>query len=204
MATCCPCAAPALFGQWGQFAVWAVGQLPPLPPWLRRPCLQCRFNHMAEAAYATGPALFGGPALTLFYFFRIFLFPVSARGPKEPKSSRKREAPKSKKRGPKKRGPKRFFALFQCFSVFSVSAYSVFQRGAPKSPEYVRPQDLKIEAPKSPEYVRPQDLKIEAPQSGASNGFFLPCFKQTARGHAQDPNSAGPQESKAPKSETLK
>ena len=143
---------------------------------------------MAEAAYATGPALFGGPALTLFYFFRIFLFPVSARGPKEPKSSRKREAPKSKKRGPKKRGPKRFFPLFQCFSVFSVSAYSVFQRGAPKSPEY----------------VRPQDLKIEAPQSGASNGFFLPCFKQTARGHAQDPNSAGPQESKAPKSETLK
>ena len=122
---------------------------------------------MPRAPRFWGPRAFGGPALTLLYFFRIFLFPVSARGPKEPKSPRKREAPKSKKQGPKKRGPKRFFPLFQCFSVFSVSAYSVFQRGAPKSPEY----------------VRPQDLKIEAPQSGASNGFFLPCLKQRARGH---------------------
>jgi hypothetical protein len=152
---------------------------------------------MAEAAYATGPALLGAPRLLSSIFSRIKKirekieqskrgFPVSARGPKEPKSLRKREAPKSKKRGPKKRGPKRFFPLFQCFSVFSVSAYSVFQRGAPKSPEY----------------VRPQDLKIEAPQSGASNGFFLPCFKQTARGHKIQ--TARGQESKAPKSEALK
>jgi hypothetical protein len=68
---------------------------------------------------------FWGPRAYSSIFFRIFLFPVSARGPKEPKSLRKREAPKSKKRGPKKRGSKRFFPLFQrfqCFSVFSVSA----------------------------------------------------------------------------------
>jgi hypothetical protein len=53
---------------------------------------QCRINHMAEAIYATGPALLSS----------IFLFPVSARGPnsapvrglQQPKSPRKLEAPK--------------------------------------------------------------------------------------------------------------
>jgi hypothetical protein len=141
---------------------------------------------LKSEAPKAGPKTVFSP-VSVFQRFQCFsVFSVSARGPKEPKSLRKREAPKSKKRGPKKRGPKRFFPLFQCFSVFSVSAYSVFQRGAPKSPEY----------------VRPQDLKIEAPQSGASNGFFLPCFKQTARGHKIQ--TARGQESKAPKSEALK
>jgi hypothetical protein len=78
---------------------------------------------MAEAAYATGPALLGAPRLLSSIFFLNFLFPVSARGPnsaqvrgpKEPKSPRKFEAPKNV--------PKRVF-----FPVL------VFQRGAPKSP----------------------------------------------------------------------
>jgi hypothetical protein len=63
---------------------------------------QCRINHMAEAAYATGPALLGAPRLLSSIFSRIFLFHFSVRdqnsapvrGPKEPKSPRKREGPK--------------------------------------------------------------------------------------------------------------
>jgi hypothetical protein len=59
---------------------------------------------MAEAAYATGPALLGAPRFSLLFFFWIFLFFVSARGPnsapergpKEPKSPRKLEAPKNR------------------------------------------------------------------------------------------------------------
>jgi hypothetical protein len=57
---------------------------------------------MAEAAYATGPALLGAPRLLSSIFSRIFLFHVSVRdpnsalvrGPKELKSPRKREGPK--------------------------------------------------------------------------------------------------------------
>jgi hypothetical protein len=57
---------------------------------------------MAEAAYATGPALLGAPRLLSSIFPRIFLFHVSVRdpnsapvrGPKELKSPRKREGPK--------------------------------------------------------------------------------------------------------------
>jgi hypothetical protein len=30
---------------------------------------QCRINHMAEAAYATGPALLGAPRFSLLFFF---------------------------------------------------------------------------------------------------------------------------------------
>jgi hypothetical protein len=143
---------------------------------------------MAEAAYAAGPALLGAPrrAYSLLCFPK-FLFPVSSRGPnsapvrgpKESKSPRKREAPKSGAqtgfsfpvtvRGPKEPNcppenarpknlksegpirPKRFFPV------------SVFQRGAPKSP-------------RSPDNVSTQNLKIEVPKSGAPNGFFVTCF----------------------------
>jgi hypothetical protein len=78
---------------------------------------------MAEAAYATGPALLGDPRLLSSILFRIFcsIFQCetqTVRGPKEPKSPRKREGPKFKKRGPvDQAGPKRFFcSLFQCFN----------------------------------------------------------------------------------------
>jgi hypothetical protein len=130
---------------------------------------------MAEAAYATGPALLGAPRLiTLFYFSRIFLFHVSVRdpnsapvrGPKEPKSSRKREAPKFKKRGPIKLGPKLF-------------PVSVFQRGAPKSP---RSSVRKRQAPK---------FKNRGPNSRVETVFLFPVS-------AQDPNSAGPQRVQGP------
>ena len=40
--------------------------------------------------------------------FFVPCFIVSARGPKEPKVRKKRQAPKFKNRGPKERGPKRF------------------------------------------------------------------------------------------------
>ena len=86
---------------------------------------------MAEAAYATAPRLLSS------IFFLNFLFPVSARGPnsapvrgpREPKSPTKLEAPKN--------GPKRVF-------LFPVL---VFQRGKVLRKRY-RPQNLKIEAPK--------------------------------------------------------
>jgi hypothetical protein len=102
---------------------------------------------------------FGGSSLTLFYFSRFFgsLFQRGAqtvrrvRDSKEPKSPRKREAPKFKKRGPKKRVPKRFFPV------------SVLRRGAPKGP-------------RSPENVRLQKLKIKAPKSGAHTVFGSACF----------------------------
>ena len=61
---------------------------------MRQRYAQCRINHMAEAAYAAGPALLGAPRLLSSIFPRIFysLLAVSVRGPKEPKSPRKREA----------------------------------------------------------------------------------------------------------------
>jgi hypothetical protein len=57
---------------------------------------------MAEAAYATGPALLGAPRLlsSIFseFFYSMFQCEIQTvrqvRGPKEPKSPRKREGPK--------------------------------------------------------------------------------------------------------------
>jgi hypothetical protein len=45
---------------------------------------QCQINHLAEAAYATGPAVFCAPHFwgPLAYNFQFFLFPVSMWGPK--------------------------------------------------------------------------------------------------------------------------
>ena len=46
-------------------------------------CLgQCRIDHMAEAAYATGPALLGAPRFSLLFFSEFFVFCFSA-GPKQ-------------------------------------------------------------------------------------------------------------------------
>ena len=86
------------------------------------------------------PRFWGPRAYSPLFLFRFFgsLFQRGAqtvrrvRDSKEPKSPRKREAPKFKKRGPKKRGPKRFL------SCFSASA-----RG-PKRPKVCR----KRQAPK--------------------------------------------------------
>jgi hypothetical protein len=78
-----------------------------------------------------------------------------------------------KTQGPKERGPKRF--------LFPVS---VFQREAPKSP-------------RSPENVRPQNVKIEAPKSGAPNGFLFPVS-------ARDPKSVGPQRVQGPQKQSPK
>jgi hypothetical protein len=116
---------------------------------------------MAEAAYATGPALLGAARLLSSIFSDFFCSLFQRGAPKNPSPPENVRPQNLKSKAPKSGAQNGFFPCF------SVSAYSVFQRGAPKSPEY----------------VRPQDIKIEAPQSGASNGFFLPCFKQTARGH---------------------
>jgi hypothetical protein len=82
---------------------------------------QCRINHMAETAYNAGPAL------TLFYFLRIFcsLFQRGAQtvcqcgAPKSP-SPQKTRGPKLnlKSEAPKSGAPNGFFcSLFQCFSA---------------------------------------------------------------------------------------
>jgi hypothetical protein len=168
---------------------------------------------MAEAAYAAGPALLGAPrrAYSLLCLMN-FLFPVSSqgpnsapvRGPKEPKSPRKREAQKFKKWGPKEQSPKRFFrSLFQC--------------GAPKSlspPENARPKNLKSEgpirpkrflfpvpvfqrrAPKSPwspDNVSTQNLKIEVHKERGPKQVFCSLFQRGIQ------TMQGPIVKKAPK-----
>ena len=112
-----------------------------------------------------GPRPFGGPALTLFYFFLNFLFPVLSRSPISALV----------------RDPKEPIQVPRKTSLFPVSVY---QRGTPKSP-------------RSPENVRPQNLKIEAAMSGAPNGFLFPVS-------ARDPNSAGPQRVQGPQKRSSK
>ena len=71
---------------------------------------------MAEAAYATGPALLGAPRFSLLFFFLNFLFSVSARGPNSaPERAPKSLSPPENSR-PQKIDPKRFLFV-PCFSV---------------------------------------------------------------------------------------
>jgi hypothetical protein len=115
---------------------------------------------MAEAAYATGPALLGaprfwGPRASLFYFFSwifCFLFQRGAQTVRQSGAPKSLSPPENLR--PKKSAPNVFF-------LFPVL---VFLRGAPKSP-------------RSPENViGPQNLKTEVPKCGATNDFFVPCF----------------------------
>ena len=130
---------------------------------------------------------FWGPRASLFYFFLNFLFSVSARGPnsapergpKEPKSPRKLEAPKN--------DPKRFLFV-PCFSVSA--------RG-PKEPKVPRKR-----------YRPPLKLKMEAPKCGAPNDFFVPCFsagsKQRGALKSPRPPKAKPQTKKKREAPKLK
>ena len=163
-------------------------------PWSK----QCRINHMAEAAYATGPALLGAPrfwgprAYSLLFFPEFFcsMFQCETQTVRQcgalkssspPENAR---APKFKKRGPIKLGPNVF--------LFPVS---VFQRGAPKSP-------------RSSENIRTQNLKIEVPNSRAQNGFFVSCFsagsKQCEAPKSPRPLKAKPQNKKNTRPQSLK
>jgi hypothetical protein len=133
------------------------------------PCkLQCRINHnYGRSGICCGRPRFW-PRASLFYFFLIFFISDSARGPnnapergpKEPKSPRKLEAPKN--------GP-------QTFSFFPVL---VSQRGAPKSPRspenVIGPQNLKMEAPKlgAPTIFLARGSKSRP----ANTKFFVPSF----------------------------
>ena len=135
--------------------------------------LQCRINHMAEAAYATGTRFWGPRACSLVFFTEVFV-PCFSAGPKQCASAGPQRAQVPQKtRGPKKSAPNVFF-------LFPVL---VFQRGAPKSP-------------RSPENViGPQNLKMEAP-----NDFFVPCFSAGSkqRGALKSPkNREAPQFKKA-------
>ena len=142
---------------------------------------------MAEAAYATGPALLGAPRL-LSSIFSEFFVPCFRAGAKQCASAgpqrdpQKTLGPKIYKSGAPKNGPQTFF-----FSVFNSGPEE------PKVPRNIGPQNLKIEAPKS------GAPKSGAPKSGAQTVFFFVSFQrgviQTAR---------GPKVSKALKSEDTK
>ena len=121
------------------------------------PNFQCRINHMAEAAYAMGPALwgaprfwgpraFGGPALlgaprllsSIFSEFFCSMFQCeiqtvrqcgAIKSPSPPENAR---APKFKKRGPIKLGPNVFCSLFQCFSAGPQRAQGPQKTSGPK------------------------------------------------------------------------
>ena len=125
-----------------------------------------------------GPHAFGGPALLSSIFFLNFLFSVSARapnsaperGPKEPKSPRKLEAPNNR--------PKRFLFV-PCFSVSA--------RG-PKEPKVPRKR------------YRPPKFKNGGPKVRGQKRFFVPCFsagsKQRGALKSPRPPKAKPQTKK--------
>ena len=108
---------------------------------------------MPRAPRFWGPRAFGGPALTLFYFFSEFFVPCFSAGAKQCARAPKSLSPPENSR-PQKIGPKR---------VFFVPCFSVSARG-PKEPKVLRKR------------YNPQNLKIEAPKCGAPNDFFVPCF----------------------------
>ena len=103
---------------------------------------QCRINHMAEAAYATGPALLGAPRFSLLFFFLKFCF-LFKRGAQTVRQS---GAPKSlgppENSWPQKIDPKRFLFV----PCFSVSARGPKERKVPRKryrpPKFKRPQTI--------------------------------------------------------------
>jgi hypothetical protein len=137
---------------------------------------------MAEAAYATGPALLGAPRLLSSIFFEFFcsMFQCEIqtvrqcgvlKSPSPPENARPQNL---KSEAPSSWAQTFFCSLFQCFSAGP-------QRAQGPQSESVRPQNLKSE-------VQIAELKR----------VFCFLFQrriQTAR---------GPKESKAPKSETPK
>ena len=125
---------------------------------------------------------FWGPRAYSFLFFSEFFCSMfqcetqtvrQCRALKSPSPLENSRAPKFKKRGPIKLVPDVF--------LFPVS---VFQRGAPKSP-------------RSPENVKPQNLKIEAPNSRARNVFFVSCFSAGSKQRGA-PKSPRPLKAKPP------
>ena len=133
---------------------------------------QCRINHMAEAAYATGPALLGAPRL-LSSIFSEFLFPCFSARPKQCVSA----GPYRAQVRPHQAGPKRFFV-----PCFSVSAWG------PKESMQAR----------SSENVRPQNLKIEVPNSRTRNGFFVSCFSAGSKQRGAPKSPKRPLKAKPP------
>ena len=94
--------------------------------------------------------------------FFVPCFIVSARGPKEPKVRKKRQAPKLKNRGPKERGPKRFFV--PCFNA------GLKQCADPKSP---RPPKAKLQ---NKERGVPKFKKRGSRKAGPQTNFSVPSL----------------------------
>jgi hypothetical protein len=122
--------------------------------------VQCRINHMAEAAYATGPALLGaprfwGPRASLFYFFSwifCFLFQRGAQTVRQSGAPKSLSPPENLR--PQKIGPKRFLFV-PCFSVSA--------RG-PKEPKVPRKR------------YRPPKFKNGGPKVWGNKRFFCSLF----------------------------
>ena len=84
--------------------------------------VQCRINHMAKAAYATGPALLGAPRLLSSIFSEFFCSLFQHGAPKNPSPPENVRPQNLKSKAPKSGAQNGFFPCF------SVSAFSVFQR----------------------------------------------------------------------------
>ena len=146
---------------------------------------------MAEAAYAAGPALLGAPRLLSSIFPRIFysLLVVSVRGPKEPKSTRKREAPNAflypvsvfqrghqRAQGPQKTsGPRIKKSIPQRAGPQTVFLFPVSGR----DPNSAGPQRVHGPQKRNPQIkknARPQRLKSKGSKSWAANKKFCTFF----------------------------
>jgi hypothetical protein len=116
--------------------------------------IQCRINHMAEAAYATGPALLGAPRFSHLFLFWIFCY-LFQRGAQTVRHS---GAPKSlsppENSRPQKIDPKRFLFV----PCFSVSAWGL------KEPKVPRKR------------YRPSKFKNGGPKVRGSKRFFCSLF----------------------------
>ena len=139
---------------------------------------------MAEAAYAAGPALLRAPRLLSSIFPRIFysLLVVSVRGPKEPKSTRKREVPNAflypvsvfqrghqRAQGPQKTsGPRIKKSRPQRAGPQTVFLFPVSGRD-PNSAGAQRVHGPQKRNPKIKKTARPQRLKSKGSKSRAAN-----------------------------------
>jgi hypothetical protein len=99
--------------------------------WRNNEVDQSRFNHMAEAACATGPALFGVPRLLSSIFSEFFcsMFQCETQTVRQC-GALKSPSPPENARAPtfKKRGPSSWTQL-----IFFLFPVSVFHRGAQKT-----------------------------------------------------------------------
>jgi hypothetical protein len=99
---------------------------------------QCRINHMAEAAYATGPALLGAPRLLSSIISEFFCSLFQRGAPKNPSPPENVRPQNLKSKAPKSGAQNGFspVSVFQRFQCFSVSARSPKVPGICQAPRF--------------------------------------------------------------------